>query len=107
MSGPDPSRSARLAGDSPAAAPGSASTPAAAAASTPAAVAPVSDGERAPERIVLPRPELIALLPQVIREGDIARKNRVYVNRNLRMDQIDLIGFDMDYTLAIYNQPRI
>jgi 5'-nucleotidase len=26
----------------------------------------------------------------------------VFVNRNLRMDKIDLVGFDMDYTLAIY-----
>lgn len=32
---------------------------------------------------------------------------RVWVNRSLRMDQIEWIGFDMDYTLAIYRQPEI
>ena len=29
---------------------------------------------------------------------------RVYVNRSLRMDRIEWVGFDMDYTLAIYEQ---
>jgi 5'-nucleotidase len=38
---------------------------------------------------------------------DIPRPRRVYVNRNLRLDKIDMVGFDMDYTLAIYDQPRI
>ena len=43
----------------------------------------------------------------VIRPIDVSRKNRVYVNRNLRLDRIEMVGFDMDYTLAIYNQARI
>src|SRR5262245_50205413 len=34
----------------------------------------------------------------------IARTRRVFVNRNLKMAGIDWVGFDMDYTLAIYNQ---
>jgi HAD superfamily 5'-nucleotidase-like hydrolase len=34
----------------------------------------------------------------------IARSDRVFVNRNLRMSAIDWLGFDMDYTLAIYRQ---
>lgn len=34
----------------------------------------------------------------------IPRRDRVYANRNLRMGSVDWIGFDMDYTLAIYNQ---
>ncbi len=34
----------------------------------------------------------------------IAREDRVFVNRNLRMSGIEWVGFDMDYTLAIYNQ---
>src|ERR1044071_4834434 len=38
---------------------------------------------------------------------DIPRRNRIYVNRNLRLDKIEMVGFDMDYTLAIYNQARI
>ncbi len=31
-----------------------------------------------------------------------SRGRRVYVNRNLRLSAIDVIGFDMDYTLARY-----
>jgi HAD superfamily 5'-nucleotidase-like hydrolase len=38
---------------------------------------------------------------------DIPRGHRVYVNRNLRLDKIEMVGFDMDYTLALYNQARI
>lgn len=38
---------------------------------------------------------------------DIPRACRIYVNRNLRLDKIDMVGFDMDYTLALYNQARI
>lgn len=32
------------------------------------------------------------------------RTERVFVNRTLRMDQIEAVGFDMDYTLAVYRQ---
>ncbi|MHC4390537.1 MAG: HAD-IG family 5'-nucleotidase [Planctomycetota bacterium] len=32
---------------------------------------------------------------------------RVFVNRNLRLDKIDAVGFDMDYTLAIYKKFEI
>ncbi|HEV3030532.1 MAG TPA: 5'-nucleotidase domain-containing protein, partial [Polyangia bacterium] len=41
------------------------------------------------------------------RAVDIPREHRVFVNRNLRLDKIELVGFDMDYTLALYNQARI
>ncbi len=34
----------------------------------------------------------------------IARPRRMFCNRNLRMSHIAWVGFDMDYTLAIYNQ---
>ncbi len=34
----------------------------------------------------------------------IPRAERVFVNRDLRFSSIDWIGFDMDYTLAIYRQ---
>lgn len=34
-------------------------------------------------------------------------QRRVFVNRALRMDQVHIIGFDMDYTLALYNQPQM
>src|SRR5258706_15324089 len=52
--------------------------------------------------------ELLDALGQSVPHGlDIERGRRVYVNRNLRMDEIDLIGFDMDYTLALYNQRNL
>jgi HAD superfamily 5'-nucleotidase-like hydrolase len=33
---------------------------------------------------------------------DVPLARQVFVNRNLRLDKIDLVGFDMDYTLAVY-----
>jgi len=39
--------------------------------------------------------------------AQVERARQVFVNRNLRMSTIELIGFDMDYTLAIYHQRRI
>jgi len=32
---------------------------------------------------------------------------RVYCNRNLRLDQVKAVGFDMDYTLAVYRQAEM
>jgi 5'-nucleotidase len=37
----------------------------------------------------------------------IPRTRRIFVNRNLKMGGIDWVGFDMDYTLAIYNQTEM
>jgi 5'-nucleotidase len=34
-------------------------------------------------------------------------QRRIYVNRNLRMDRVSWVGFDMDYTLAIYRQTEM
>ena len=34
----------------------------------------------------------------------IPYENRIFVNRSLRMEHIEAVGFDMDYTLAIYKQ---
>ncbi len=44
------------------------------------------------------------LLEQMRSESEVTRQSRIYCNRNLRMESIEWIGFDMDYTLAIYNQ---
>jgi HAD superfamily 5'-nucleotidase-like hydrolase len=52
-------------------------------------------------------PQLGALLGETATEIDVARKNRVFCNRNLRMDTIEMIGFDMDYTVARYHQDRL
>jgi HAD superfamily 5'-nucleotidase-like hydrolase len=52
--------------------------------------------------------ELLEAIGQTVPPAlDIDRTRRIYVNRNLRMDEIDLIGFDMDYTLALYNQRNL
>ncbi len=51
--------------------------------------------------------QLGALLGETTTEIDVPRKNRVFCNRNLRMDSIEVIGFDMDYTLALYHQERL
>jgi HAD superfamily 5'-nucleotidase-like hydrolase len=40
-------------------------------------------------------------------EGQPPKTRRIYCNRDLRLDRIDAIGFDMDYTLAIYRQEAI
>jgi HAD superfamily 5'-nucleotidase-like hydrolase len=37
----------------------------------------------------------------------IPRTRRVFCNRNLRMANVAWVGFDMDYTLAIYDQPNM
>ena len=37
----------------------------------------------------------------------IPRTRRVFCNRDLRMGSITWVGFDMDYTLAIYDQPEM
>ena len=52
-------------------------------------------------------PASLELIASATRPLDVPRANRVYVNRNLRLDKIEMVGFDMDYTLALYNQARI
>jgi len=37
----------------------------------------------------------------------VPRPRQIYVNRNLKMANVSAVGFDMDYTLAIYHQRRI
>jgi 5'-nucleotidase len=38
---------------------------------------------------------------------DIPVARQIFVNRNLPLSKVELVGFDMDYTLAIYHQRRI
>jgi HAD superfamily 5'-nucleotidase-like hydrolase len=52
--------------------------------------------------IQLPLP--ISALPPDLAPSELAPRQRVYVNRNLRLELVSLVGFDMDYTLAIYRQ---
>jgi HAD superfamily 5'-nucleotidase-like hydrolase len=53
------------------------------------------------------RGQIAALLGEVKREIDVSRRSRIYCNRNLKMERIELCGFDMDYTLALYQQDRL
>ncbi|WP_437642209.1 HAD-IG family 5'-nucleotidase [Sorangium sp. So ce854] len=55
------------------------------------------------EQLELP---LGGLYPQT-EPARIPRTRRVFVNRNLKLAGIDWVGFDMDYTLAIYNQTEM
>jgi len=40
-------------------------------------------------------------------DGPVAASQRVYVCRDLKLSRIDWVGFDMDYTLAIYHQEEM
>jgi 5'-nucleotidase len=51
--------------------------------------------------------ELARLLSATRERPDAPRARDVFVNRNLRMSTVELIGFDMDYTLAIYHMRRL
>lgn len=53
-----------------------------------------------PEQLPLPLEE-VSPRPSL---AGLPKNRRVYVNRNLSLAHIDWIGFDMDYTLAIYDQ---
>ena len=46
----------------------------------------------------------------VLQKEDVLRLDRrrqVYCNRDLKLETIDAIGFDMDYTLAMYVQEEL
>jgi HAD superfamily 5'-nucleotidase-like hydrolase len=38
---------------------------------------------------------------------EVPRARQIFVNRNLRMEKIEAVGFDMDYTLAMYHLQRL
>ncbi len=38
---------------------------------------------------------------------EVPRSRQIFVNRSLRMDKVEAVGFDMDYTLAIYQLTRM
>jgi HAD superfamily 5'-nucleotidase-like hydrolase len=56
-----------------------------------------------PDQLTLPLDEFLARQ----QAPGIPRQRRIFCNRNLRMSNIAWIGFDMDYTLAIYNQKEM
>jgi len=56
-----------------------------------------------PQQLSLPIEEF----PPRAHAPGIPRQRRIFCNRNLRMASIAWVGFDMDYTLAVYNQQEI
>jgi len=46
-------------------------------------------------------------LTRIHPESRLAPQHRVFVNRNLRMSNIEAIGFDLDHTLAHYRGPAV
>jgi HAD superfamily 5'-nucleotidase-like hydrolase len=61
----------------------------------------------APPGAAYDAPDIQALLETPHPGREVPRGRQVFVNRNLRMDRIDLVGFDMDYTVAIYHLQRM
>ncbi|MFK8000012.1 MAG: HAD-IG family 5'-nucleotidase [Polyangiales bacterium] len=53
-------------------------------------------------QLSLPLPEIAQMAL-----GPPGPDERVYSNRSVRMDHIDWVGFDMDYTLAVYRQSEM
>ena len=47
-------------------------------------------------------------LEKILREpSDSSPTHRIYANRSMDMSEIEVIGFDMDYTLAAYHQKEM
>lgn len=53
-----------------------------------------------------PRSHSVQSLLDVLRAEDVLveRPKQIFCNRDLRFDSVEVVGFDMDYTLAPYNQ---
>ena len=57
---------------------------------------------------VLRDPELQRLMRSPEHQGlELPHSRQIYTNRALKMDEIGLCGFDMDYTLAVYSMRQI
>jgi 5'-nucleotidase len=63
------------------------------------------DAEARAQRL-LAEPELRRIL-DLPSKADIPIARQVFVNRNLHLSHVEAIGFDMDYTLAIYHLRRL
>jgi len=46
-------------------------------------------------------------VPRATPHREVPHARQVFVNRNLRMDRIEAVGFDMDYTLAMYHLQQL
>ena len=59
-----------------------------------------------PQQLALPIEPLEQFQARTHAHG-IARPRRIFCNRNLRMTSVAWVGFDMDYTLAVYRQKEM
>jgi hypothetical protein len=64
-------------------------------------------GARAGQLALALPPEKLERRDGATRGPEPAPSARIYVNRNLRLDAIAWVGFDMDYTLARYRQEEM
>jgi len=61
-----------------------------------------------PEPDVLRDPEVERLLNQPDHQGlELPHSRQVYTNRSMSLENVHLVGFDMDYTLAVYSMRQI
>src|SRR3954454_21248310 len=61
-----------------------------------------------PEPDVLRDPEVDKLLNQPDHQGlELPHSRQVYTNRSMSLEDVHLVGFDMDYTLAVYSMRQI
>jgi 5'-nucleotidase len=55
--------------------------------------------------------QLLLPLPELSLPGDGLRalqsNRRIFCNRSLRLDRVEMVGFDMDYTLLMYDQAEM
>ena len=49
----------------------------------------------------------LALIEETKPPAEVPRDQRIFANRSLRLDQVQMVGFDMDYTLALYEQAQM
>ncbi len=54
-----------------------------------------------------PLVQALLATPHGVHHREVPRARQIFVNRNLRMDKIEAVGFDMDYTVAMYHLQRL
>ncbi len=69
--------------------------------------APPGDGPAAGQSYDGPDLQALLASPHPAGHREVPRGRQIFVNRNLRMDRIEAVGFDMDYTLAVYHLQRL
>jgi HAD superfamily 5'-nucleotidase-like hydrolase len=72
-----------------------------------ASAGPGAEAAAPPESPAYDAPDVQALLEVPHPGREVPRSRQIFVNRNLRMDRIELVGFDMDYTVAMYHLQRL